>query len=64
VKSGLRGLRRILGRRVKTSRRLTRPELVAELESGGLRLVDLISVVPALSEVWVVVVARAATAPR
>lgn len=64
VKSGLRGLRRILGRRVKTSRRLTRPELVAELESGGLRLVDLVSVAPALSEVWVVVVARAAAAPR
>ena len=56
VKTFGRSVRAALGRKVKKSPRLTRRELEAEVASAGLRLERVISVMPILSEVWVIVV--------
>lgn len=63
LKSLGRAFRRILGGQAKRSPRLTRAALAAEVQSAGLRLERVISVLPLLSEVWVVVL-RSPTAPR
>ncbi len=56
VKSFGRAVRRALGRPAKRSPRITRRELEAEVAAAGLRLDRVISVMPILSEVWVIVV--------
>jgi SAM-dependent methyltransferase len=56
LKSLGRSIRRLLGRAVKRSPRLTRRALAAEVEAAGLRLERVIPVLPLLSEVWVVVI--------
>jgi SAM-dependent methyltransferase len=56
LKSFGRAVRRALGGRAKQSPRLTRRELAAEVAAAGLRLEQVIPVLPLLSEVWVVVV--------
>jgi SAM-dependent methyltransferase len=58
VKSFTRALRRMLGRRVKRSPRLTRRELDAEVRAAGLTLERLIPVAPIVSEVWVAVMRK------
>jgi len=60
LKSLGRSLRRLLGRAVKRSPRLTRRALAAEVEAAGLRLERVIPVLPFLSEVWVVVIRNGA----
>jgi SAM-dependent methyltransferase len=55
VKSLGRWLRRRLGARPKRSPRLSRRALAAEAAAAGLELERVISVLPLLSEVWVVV---------
>lgn len=56
LKSFGRAVRRGLGGRAKTSPRLTRRALEAEVAAAGLRLERVIPVMPLLSEVWVIVV--------
>ena len=56
LKSFGRAVRRLLGRQVKRSPRLTRRALAAEVQAAGLRLERVIPVLPFLSEVWVVVI--------
>ena len=56
LKSFGRAVRRMLGRSVKRSPRLTRRALAAEVQAAGLRLERVIPVLPFLSEVWVVVI--------
>jgi SAM-dependent methyltransferase len=56
LKSAGRWLRRLVGGRVKRSPRLDRRALVSEVAAAGLRLERVISVLPLLSEVWVVVI--------
>jgi len=55
VKTGLRALRRLVGGRAKRSPRLSRAELQAEVDAAGLRLAQVIPVMPLLSEIWVAV---------
>jgi len=62
VKSLGRWVRRRLGGHAKRSPRLTRRELAAEVEAAGLELERVISVLPFLSEVWVVVIRNRARA--
>jgi len=60
LKSLGRSVRRLLGRAVKRSPRLTRRALAAEVEAAGLQLERVIPVLPLLSEVWVVVLGKRA----
>jgi SAM-dependent methyltransferase len=58
LKSATRALRRLGGRSTKRSPRITRAELDAEVARAGLRVTQLIAVVPLLSEIWVAVLER------
>jgi SAM-dependent methyltransferase len=55
LKSFVRAIRRMLGGSAKRSPRITRRQLADEAAAAGLRLERIVSVMPLLSEVWVVV---------
>jgi 2-polyprenyl-3-methyl-5-hydroxy-6-metoxy-1,4-benzoquinol methylase len=60
VKTFGRAVRRFFGGKAKESPRLTRRELEAEVAAAGLRLDRVVTVLPLLSEVWVVVIGNPA----
>lgn len=55
-----RAVRRMLGGRLKKSRRFDRAALAAEVAAAGLRLERIIRVMPLFSEVWLVVMRKPA----
>ena len=60
LKSFGRAVRRFFGGKPKQSPRLTRRQLEAEVAAAGLRLERVVTVLPLLSEVWVVVIGNPA----